>query len=260
MSLFGQISSSLSPVSGNTGAEAKSPASVAVTDLKNGSTVSGTVKNIDGNDVTIKLPDGRELQAKLDGGLALREGQNVTFGIRSGSDARIALTPLYTNMSQGITAQNALASAGMAVNSETLQMTLSMMDQGMSIDRSSLGEMYRLMNSLPSSPEGGLLISPKEAVEMKALGLNINEETALQFHAFKNYENLIGESIENIAEQAMPTGVQKYMIIDGQQRMTTLSLLLLALRDYAIKNSDDTTINARRIDNMLLKNEYESGD
>ena len=37
-------------------------------------------------------------------------------------------------------------------------------------------------------------------------------------------------SIVNIAEQAMPTGVQKYMIIDGQQRMTTLTLLLLALR------------------------------
>lgn len=67
-------------------------------------------------------------------------------------------------------------------------------------------------------------------------------------------------SIVNIAEQAMPTGVQKYMIIDGQQRMTTLTLLLLALRDYAIKNPDDTTINARRIDNMLLKNEYEYGD
>ena len=67
-------------------------------------------------------------------------------------------------------------------------------------------------------------------------------------------------SIVNIAEQAMPTGVQKYMIIDGQQRMTTLTLLLLALRDYAIKNPSDTTINARRIDNMLLKNEYESGD
>lgn len=67
-------------------------------------------------------------------------------------------------------------------------------------------------------------------------------------------------SIVNIAEQAMPTGVQKYMIIDGQQRMTTLTLLLLALRDYAIKNPSDTTVNARRIDNMLLKNEYESGD
>ena len=59
-------------------------------------------------------------------------------------------------------------------------------------------------------------------------------------------------SIVNIAEQAMPTGVQKYMIIDGQQRMTTLTLLLLALRDYAIKNPGDTTINARRIDNIMV--------
>ncbi len=67
-------------------------------------------------------------------------------------------------------------------------------------------------------------------------------------------------SIVNIAEQAMPTGVQKYMIIDGQQRMTTLTLLLLALRNYAVKNPEDTTINAHRIDNMLLKNEYENGD
>lgn len=67
-------------------------------------------------------------------------------------------------------------------------------------------------------------------------------------------------SIVNIAEQTMPTGVQKFMIIDGQQRMTTLTLLLLALRDYAKKNPTGTTINAGRINNMLLKNEYESGD
>lgn len=67
-------------------------------------------------------------------------------------------------------------------------------------------------------------------------------------------------SIVNITEQAMPTGVQKFMIIDGQQRMTTLSLLLIALRDYANQNPSDSSINARRIDNMLLKNEYETGD
>ena len=76
----------------------------------------------------------------------------------------------------------------------------------------------------------------------------------------KNKQGHFVGSIVNIAEKAMPTGVQKYMIIDGQQRMTTLTLLLIALRDYAVSHPEDTTINSRRIDNMLLKNEYESGD
>lgn len=67
-------------------------------------------------------------------------------------------------------------------------------------------------------------------------------------------------SIVNIAEQAMPTGVHKYMIIDGQQRMTTLTLLMLALRNYAIQHPKDTTINAQRIDKMLLINDCETGD
>ena len=49
-------------------------------------------------------------------------------------------------------------------------------------------------------------------------------------------------SIVNIAEQTMPTGVQKYMIIDGQQRLTTLTLLLLALRDYAANHPDDCSM------------------
>lgn len=65
-------------------------------------------------------------------------------------------------------------------------------------------------------------------------------------------------SIVNIAEKAMPTGVQKFMIIDGQQRITTLILMLIALRDVAIQNNDES-INPIKIENMLLKNQYEEG-
>ena len=39
----------------------------------------------------------------------------------------------------------------------------------------------------------------------------------------KNKNGHFVGSIVNIAEQAMPTGVHKYMIIDGQQRITTLT-------------------------------------
>lgn len=84
-----------------------------------------------------------------------------------------------------------------------------------------------------------------------------NDIEDMQKH--NKYGHFVG-SIVNIAEQAMPTGVQKYMIIDGQQRITTLTLMLIALRDYAIKHPENMSINYRRIDNMLLKNEYEDGD
>ncbi|WP_419726425.1 GmrSD restriction endonuclease domain-containing protein [Terrisporobacter petrolearius] len=67
-------------------------------------------------------------------------------------------------------------------------------------------------------------------------------------------------SIVNIAEQAMPTGVQKFMIIDGQQRMTTLTLLLIALRDYGYENQEDTTINAHSINGVCIQNDYGSGE
>ena len=67
-------------------------------------------------------------------------------------------------------------------------------------------------------------------------------------------------SIVNIAEQAMPTGVQKFMIIDGQQRMTTLTLLLIALRDYGYENQEDTTINPHSINGVCIQNDYASGE
>jgi uncharacterized protein with ParB-like and HNH nuclease domain/predicted transport protein len=49
------------------------------------------------------------------------------------------------------------------------------------------------------------------------------------------------------------------MIIDGQQRLTTLTLLLIALRDYAIAH-DDCGVNPEKINNTLLLNQYESGN
>jgi uncharacterized protein with ParB-like and HNH nuclease domain/predicted transport protein len=74
-----------------------------------------------------------------------------------------------------------------------------------------------------------------------------------------NREGHFVGSIVNIEEKAMPIGVQKYMIIDGQQRLTTLTLLLIALRDYASVHSEEAGINAHKITDTLLLNAYESG-
>lgn len=64
-------------------------------------------------------------------------------------------------------------------------------------------------------------------------------------------------SIVCIAEKTSPTGVQKYMVIDGQQRLTTLTLVLIALRDSLTANSE---IKPEKLNLSFLINQFESGD
>ena len=62
-------------------------------------------------------------------------------------------------------------------------------------------------------------------------------------------------SIVSVAEKVSLMGVHKSLIIDGQQRMTTLSLLMIALRDYLLDNNLPD-----KITNESLKNIGHTGD
>lgn len=52
-------------------------------------------------------------------------------------------------------------------------------------------------------------------------------------------------------------GVQSWLVVDGQQRMTTLSILLCAIRDYVAK--EDPRLS-EKIDDLYLINKYAEGD
>lgn len=60
--------------------------------------------------------------------------------------------------------------------------------------------------------------------------------------------------VVNIAEQAQPMGVQEFQIIDGQQRITTLTLMLIALRDHLYDHPEYKELDADIITQTLLKN------
>jgi uncharacterized protein with ParB-like and HNH nuclease domain len=57
-------------------------------------------------------------------------------------------------------------------------------------------------------------------------------------------------AIVSVPARSVPVGVSKYLIIDGQQRLTTVSLLLCALRDCLDPNS------ASRIQEVYLTNRF----
>lgn len=64
-------------------------------------------------------------------------------------------------------------------------------------------------------------------------------------------------SIVTMPSTSVPEGVTKYLLIDGQQRMTTLFILLVLLRD--VSRVLDHPELADEIQNTLLKNPYQRG-
>ena len=53
-----------------------------------------------------------------------------------------------------------------------------------------------------------------------------------------------------------PVGVQEYLVVDGQQRLTKLTLLLCAIRDHRAATEDPE--HRQRIDDLYLTNKYKS--
>ena len=65
-------------------------------------------------------------------------------------------------------------------------------------------------------------------------------------------------SIVTAQAKSVPQGVGKFLLIDGQQRMTTTQVFLAAIRDAALAHGD--TRLRDRIDGQYLVNGFEDGD
>ena len=65
-------------------------------------------------------------------------------------------------------------------------------------------------------------------------------------------------AIVTVPVKSVPVGVTKHLVIDGQQRLTTLSILLSAVRDKASQNDDATTKDI--IGDLLVNRHYQTPD
>ena len=63
-------------------------------------------------------------------------------------------------------------------------------------------------------------------------------------------------AIVTVPVKSVPVGVTKHLVIDGQQRLTTLSILLSAVRDKASQNDDVTTKDI--IGDLLVNRHYQT--
>jgi alkylated DNA nucleotide flippase Atl1 len=69
--------------------------------------------------------------------------------------------------------------------------------------------------------------------------------------------HFIGSVVIAPSPTLQPAGVQHWLVVDGQQRLTTLMLLLAAIRDHVSAQGDEST--ADRIHRQFLVNEFRDG-
>ena len=167
-------------------------------ELKAGSTIQGTVVSVSEGDggekiATINIGDN-QINAKLSDEMGLREGQTLNFAVRSTGSSGVTITPLYENTSVDQSTLKALTAAGIEINNDTVQMVKDMMEAGLPIGKDALLEMNRNLSANPNT-------SISTMVEMKSLGIPINDNNIVQFESYKNYEHQVTSAMEDIMNE-----------------------------------------------------------
>lgn len=83
-----------------------------------------------------------------------------------------------------------------------------------------------------------------------------NDVITLTKNEDKSVAHFMGSFVD-ISTVNSSTGMKKYSVIDGQQRLTTVMILLIALRDYCKETFSTADNTYKRINEQILKNLYE---
>ncbi|MCR4901478.1 MAG: flagellar hook-length control protein FliK [Butyrivibrio sp.] len=167
--------------------------------LSAGDTVSGKIVSItnseDGSRMAqIDLGDNSQISAKLNDSTALSQGQTVAFLVRSTASNTLTLSPLFENTAVDPNTLKALSAAGIDINNSSVEMVSKMMENGMSIDKSSLGAMYNLVHNNPQT-------SASTIVDMTYLGLEVSPDNIKSYEAYKNYEHQVLNEMNSIMDK-----------------------------------------------------------
>ena len=177
--------------------QTNAPSKEAPIEVKNGSTLTGKVLSVtDTNGEKIANIDlgNATISAKLSEGMGLKEGQILSFSVRGTGPNGVTITPLLENTSTYQSTMKALMAAGLEVTGNSVQMVKEMMEAGLPIDKSSLLEMSKNLNTYSDTSVATL-------VEMKSLNIPINENNIEQYGNYKNYEHQVTMEMTEIIEE-----------------------------------------------------------
>lgn len=242
-----------------------------MSELSKGNVFEGTVNSIKGKQVVLGLSNGQQITARLDGKISLQPGQSMFFQVKANEGNMVAIRPFTVDGNgANLTLLEALKAAGLPTGADHLAMVNKMMEEQMPIDRNSLNEMARLMQSNGQ-------IDVNTLVQLKKLELPISIEFATQFENYQgdkqaingaldefmntlpdvlSNENLSSETLtrmgsdilsivtENLSEEieipAMPPGAYVELAADGEAMSGKASMILDADSEQMMQKVEGT--------------------
>ncbi len=161
-----------------------------------GQTLQGEVLSRNGSELQIKVSEDFILNAKLDQSLNIEIGKNMTFEIKN-NGSLLTLSPLFTNTAMDANLLKALDMASLPVNQDTVEMARQMMEGGLSIDKNSMQQMYREVNTY-------LQAEVVDLVQLHMLSMPVNETNVNQMVSYRNLNhqllNGMSEVLDNLPE------------------------------------------------------------
>lgn len=163
-----------------------------------GQTIRGEVVTRNGSEIQIRLSEDMVLNARVDQSINLEPGQNVTFEVRSSRGA-LSLSPLFTNVAADVNVMKALDMAGLPVNETSVAMTEQLMKAGLSVNRNTLHQVYREINSFPGA-------EVSDVVNLHRLGMPVNGANMQQMAAYRNLSHQLIDGMNTVLE-ALPQAI-----------------------------------------------------
>ena len=163
-------------------------------EMSSGETFRGQIVDINQNVATILVGDDARITANINPDINLSVGQSVIFEVNSETDNSVSLRTLFTNIANENIANNALSQANIPINATSLALVSTLMEEGMSIDKDSLAQLYRTISANPE-------IQANEIIRMKQIGLELTSDNIAKFDSVYNFESKISNSINTVINQ-----------------------------------------------------------
>lgn len=157
-----------------------------------GQTLQGEVIAREGGKVQIKVGEDLVIEAKVNADINLELGKTMTFEVRSNGQI-LQLSPLFSNTATQANAWKALEMASLPVTKDSVAMTGLMMEAGLPIDKNSLQQMFREINTFSDA-------NISDVVDLHRLGMAVNEENLTQVQSYKNLTHQLVEGMHTVRD------------------------------------------------------------